>query len=338
MIYLALYVDDGLVLCKSMETIKRFLRKFGQVFEIKVSEPNYFVGIEVERDRTRKLLKIHQKTYLEKLIEKFGMIDTKTLSIPVDPNAHLSNEMSPKIDSERRQMDVVPYSALIGSLQFAANVTRLDIAFGVNLLSRYLKNPGHEHWQAAKRILKYLKATVNEGIIYGGKATSWEPICYSDADFAGDEDERRSTSGSVVILCGGPVAWLSRRQKTVALSTAEAELIAATLATQEALWILKLMASIREVNEEELKPIQLNCDNQATIALTKNPVFHQRTKHIGKDYWFVRKAAEMGKLVIEYCPTEWQLADILTKGLPRPRFWILKGKLSMNSDISVGVL
>lgn len=266
MIYLALYVDDGLVFSKSIKIIDRFLQKLGQVFEIKVSEPNYFVGLEIERDRSNRLLKIHQKSYIERIIEKFGMTDAKTVSIPVDPNTRFSNAMSPKTDKEREEMVKIPYSALIGSLQFAVNVTRLDIAFGVNLLSRYLQNPGREHWLAAKRILKYLKATTNLGMIYGGRFSSCEPICYSDVDFAGDEDERRSMSGNVVMLCGGPVTWMFRRQRTVSLSTAEAELIAAITAIQEVMWILKLMTSILKLDETQLKSIQLrqssnNCLN-----------------------------------------------------------------------------
>jgi hypothetical protein len=165
-LYLALYVDDGLLFCKSSEILQKFLRQLSKEFEIKICKPSYFVGIEIDRDEQHGIIKIHQATYIKKLIEKFKMEEAKGISIPVDPNVKLSKLMSPSNDAERMSMSQVPFSELIGSLQFLANVTRFDIAFSVNLLSRYLQNPGPEHWNAAKRVLRYLKETRNEGISY----------------------------------------------------------------------------------------------------------------------------------------------------------------------------
>lgn len=331
-IYLALYVDDGLVFCKSKNTLRKFLNQIGKVFDIKISEPRCFVGLEIERDRDRNWLKIHQASYTQQLIERFNMKEAKGMSIPVDPHTRLSKEMSPNTQAGKEEMDRIPYASLVGSLLFAANVTRFDIAFGVNVLSRYLQNPGLQHWKAAKRILRYLKETETEGITYSKQMGSKRPVSYSDADFAGDEDERRSTSGYIIILQGGPVSWSSRLQKTISLSTAEAELVAATKVAQELMWLRKLLANLQGIEEKELKPILLNCDNQAAISLTKNPGCHQRTKHIDKDYWFVRKVAENEKVEIQYCPTEIQLADILTKGLTKARFWKLKQQLQLNHE------
>lgn len=152
-LYLALYVDDGLLLCKSSEIIQKFVKQLREEFEIKVCKPRYFVGIEIEWDKNDKLIKIHQASYVQKLVEKFKMEHAKDISIPADPNVKLSRQMNPSSDAERMSMSRVPYRELIGSLQFLANVTRPDIAFSVNMLSRYLSDPGVEHWNAAKRVL-----------------------------------------------------------------------------------------------------------------------------------------------------------------------------------------
>lgn len=191
-IYIALYVDNGLVSSKSAASINKFLRQLSKVFEIKVNYPSCFVGFEIERDREKGELKIHQERYLRKLLERFKMDDAKGVAVPVDPYVRLSKEMCQKNDTEMKN---IPHASLIGYLQFATNVTRYDIAFGVNLLSRYLQKPGIEHWKMAKHILRYLKDTATESIIYKIGKKNQESIGYCDADFAGDEDERRSTSG-----------------------------------------------------------------------------------------------------------------------------------------------
>lgn len=331
-IYLALYVDDGLLISKSNEVLKGFIVKLKQCFEISVSVPHYFVGMEIERDRQKKTLRIHQETYVRKIMEKFGMNEAKGIAIPVDPHVRLSKKMSPSSEEEKETVKNKPYRELIGSLQFAVNVTRFDIAFGVNVLSRFLENPGYEHWKAALRILQYLKDTCKQGITYGQEGKKmFDLIAYGDADFAGDEDERRSTTGYVVTLFGGPVSWASRRQKLVALSTAEAELVAASQVTQEVMWLRYLVASIEESDHKNIKSTVLNCDNQAAIALVRNKGFHFRTKHIDVKYKFIRKAVQEGIVKVVYCPTEKQLADLLTKGLPKPIFVKLR-EILINSN------
>ena len=149
-LYVALYVDDGLILCKSLKIIKKFLQQLSKEFEIKICEPKYFVGIEIDRNKEEGTIKIHQATYIRRVIERFKMEDAKGISIPMDPNVKLSKLMSPSNNIERESMLRIPFSELIGSLQFLANVTRFDIAFSVNMLSRYLQDPGSGHWNAAK--------------------------------------------------------------------------------------------------------------------------------------------------------------------------------------------
>jgi len=158
----------------------------------------------------------------------------KNISIPADPNVKLSRRMSPSNDIERFSMSKVAYSELIRLLQFLTNVTRFDIAFIVTMLSRYLQNPGLEHWNAAKRVLRYLKKICDKEISFNNMAPKQKCICYSDTDFAGDEDKRRSITGYIVVMNGVPVVWASRRQKIVTLSTAKVKLMVALQAAQEA--------------------------------------------------------------------------------------------------------
>lgn len=204
--------------------------------------------------------------------------------------------MSPSNDAKRMSMSQVPYSELIGSLQFLANVTRFDIAFSVNMLSRYLQDHGPGHWNAAKRVLRYLKETSNEGISYNNIIPKQECICYSDTDFAGDENERRSTSGYIADMNGVSVAWASRQQKIVTLSTYEAELVAASQAAQEVEWLRQMLATFYSIQEEKIDSIKLNMDNQTAIQLSAKHAFHQRTKHVDIKYKYIRKVVESGNI------------------------------------------
>lgn len=319
-------MDDGLVMSNSIEALTRFINYLKTAFKIKVKEPKYFVGFEIERDKNNKMIKIHQQSYIEKIIRKFGMEDAKIASVPVDPNTKLSSKMCPTDEKEKEEMRQRPYNELLGSLQFAVNMTRPDIAFGVNLLSRFKENPSILHWKAAKQILRYLKGTIDHGIFYKGSKRDTTLLGYSDADWAGDQDDRKSTSGYVLMLNGGPVAWMSKKQNVNALSTLESEYIAAAAAVQEIIWMREL---IHFINGDEEMAVLL-CDNQGTIKYSENSQFHRRTKHIDNKWNFVKEEIQSGRIRMECIPSEVQLADILTKGVPRRRFKSLKDLLSLH--------
>ncbi|CAL1681088.1 unnamed protein product [Lasius platythorax] len=189
--------------------------------------------------------------------------------------------------------------------------------FAVAVVSRYLEQPATEHWTAVKRIIRYAKETADYGIVYDG-ATAEPLVIYSDSDFAADPDTRRSTSGYVTVHCGGPISWQSIRQKIVALSTTEAEYVAASDATKEAIWIRRLMKSVGAAAVGHATELRL--DNQGSIKLNKNPEFHKRTKHIDVRFHFIRDIYSKGNIIINYVPSSQQLADILTKALPRNKF------------------
>lgn len=212
---------------------------------------------------------------------------------------------------------------------FLASTTRPDIAFAVNVVSRFQINPGQIHWNAVKRIFRYLKGTAAYGIEYSPVTNhGCDLIGFSDADFANDVDTRKSTSGYVFKLSNGPVTWCSQKQSAVSTSTTEAEYIAASTAVKEILWLRQLL---QDIDESEIceEGVKLFIDNQSAIKLIKNPVFHKRTKHIDVRYHFIREKYDDKSVIIEYVKSEEQLADIFTKALPRAKFEKLRELLNI---------
>lgn len=311
-IYLALFVDDGLVAARSKETLELIKNELCKNFKIKVGNSSIFVGLQIHRDRVNKLLVIHQSLYTKNLLEKYRMCDAKIVSVPADPHTTLY-----PLDKNDEQSGSVPYREAVGSLVFLATVTRPDIAFAVNAVSKFLNNHGPEHWRAVKRIFAYLKGTIDYGIEYRSGGSESELIGFSDSDYANDIETRRSTTGYICFLSNGPITWSAQRQKMVTLSTTESEYVAASAATKEIMWIRTLLDDVGCSCD---KATTLYIDNQSAIRLVKNPEFHKRTKHIDIRYHFIREKVTEGKLVVEYVPTELQRADILTKALPTDRF------------------
>uniref|UniRef100_A0AAV1UIR5 Uncharacterized protein n=1 Tax=Peronospora matthiolae TaxID=2874970 RepID=A0AAV1UIR5_9STRA len=182
-----------------------------------------------------------------------------------------------------------------------------------------------------KRVLRYLQATPTLGIRFIG-AGNGKLVGYSDADWAGDIDTRRSTSGYVFVLNNGCISWRSKKQRSVALSSTEAEYMALSEATQEATWLKTFMRDLGE--EAGDNALTIYEDNQGAIALAENPEFHKRTKHIDIRYHFVREKVEKNQVVLQYCPTQDMLADIMTKAIAAPQFTILRTKLGITVDVA----
>jgi hypothetical protein len=203
----------------------------------------------------------------------------------------------------------VPYREAVGSLMYLAIGTRPDIMYSVSHVSQALDKPTKNDWAKVKRIFKYLKGTSDISIVYS-TAHQKELTAYSYADFTGDTKTRRSTSCVVCLYMGGPISWMSRRQTSVALLTTEAEFMAASEATKEVVWLMRLL---NEITELASVPTLL-MDSMRAVKLVKNPIFHKRSKHIEVRY-FVRQKVEEGQLTVEHVPNYRQLADILTKPL-----------------------
>ncbi|KMQ92933.1 integrase core domain protein [Lasius niger] len=310
-VYLALFVDDGLLACKSREVIEQITTRLSQEFEITLGDGSSFVGLQICRDRARKSVFIHQSAYVKRILEKFRMNEAKAVSVPADPHSALCPV------EKNEYVSNVPYREAVGSLMFVAIVSRPDIAFAVNTASKFLNNHDQSHWQAVKRIFAYLVGTADLGIEYRSSGSESKLVGFSDADYAGDLETRRSTTGYLFSLASGPVTWSSRRQKIVTLSTTEAEYIAASSAAKEAVWLRNLLD---EVGYRCDSPTVLYVDNQSAIKIAKNPEFHERTKHIDVRYHHIRKMVENAAIQVLYVPSEMQKADILTKALSKESF------------------
>ena len=318
-IYLLLYVDDMLIASRNQGEICRLKAQLSKEFEMKdLGEAKKILGMEIARDRQRGTLYLTQKQYLKKVLQRFGMFEkTKPVSTPLAPHFKLSASQCPKTEEEREYMSKVPYSNAVGSLMYAMVRTRPDISHAVGTVSRYMHNPGKEHWQVVKWILRYIQKTLDVGLIFKKyDMVGQHVVGYCDSDYAGDLDKRRSTTGYVFTLAKAPVSWKSTLQSTVALSTMEAEYMAITEAVKEAIWLQGLLDDLG-VGQ---KQVTVFCDIQSAIHLAKNQVYHARTKHIDVRYHFVREIIEEGGVLVQKIKTDDNPADMLTKGVTAIKF------------------
>jgi hypothetical protein len=244
------------------------------------------------------------------------MQDAKIASTPIDPCTKLTKEMSPITEEEKQEMKNRPYKELVGGLIYLANATRPDIAFAASTLSRFCANPGKEHWINAKRVLRYLKGTSHYGVTYDKDSKNLQ--AYTDSDWAGDIDDRRSCSGNVLTLAGGPISWKSNKQASVSLSTMEAEYAALSEVSREIVYIKRLLAHMG-FHRYVKSPINVHCDNQSAIELSKNAMFHKRGNHVDIRFHFTRELVESKEIIISYLQTDSMLADIFTVSLARSK-------------------
>ncbi|KAI5341826.1 hypothetical protein L3X38_009701 [Prunus dulcis] len=279
---------------------------------------HHFLGMGVEQ--TDKHIFIHQKKYAMKILEKFGMRDCKSVAIPLVVNGKLCR------DDGSEAADESEFRQIVGSLLYLT-ATRSDVMFASSLLARFMHNPSKKHMGTAKRVLRYIQGTLDFGIEFA-KGKTATLIGYCDSDWAGSEDEMRSTSGYAFILGSSMFSWASIKQNTVALSTAEAEYVSAAEATSQAKW---LRFVLEDFGEEQIEGTQILCDNTSAIAMARNPVHHQKTRHIRRKFHFIREAIQAKEIELVYCKTEDQIADILTKALPKDRFVRLRSLLGVKS-------
>lgn len=305
-VYLLVYVDDILVASTNREMIQSIKEKLFKSFEGRdLGEVKSFLGMNITRDKEKASLKIDQTGLAESIIQQFGLEEGKTRSTPFGASARLTADEGEPLDTEK-----YPYSTLVGKLMYLAVATRPDLSHCIGVLARFMANPTLAHWQAAKGVVRYLAHAPGKGITYRGNSTELQAYC--DADYAGDLDTRRSTTGYVFMMNGGAISWNSKRQPTVAASTTEAEYMAAAAAVKEGLWIRKLMRSL----DIKLGVLDINCDNQSAIKLLKNPIFSARSKHIDVLHHFARERVLRKEVAFHYISTKDMLADILTKPLP----------------------
>jgi hypothetical protein len=237
------------------------------------------------------------------------------MNTPLPPNIHLE-----PYTEETNAEDRLLYQSMLGSIMYAMLWTRPDLGYAVSLLGRFSANPGPEHWNCMKHVLRYLQRTKNMVIEYNGN-TPFNFHGFSDSDWAEDRATRRSTSGNVFLMAGGAISWASKRQATVAVSSTEAEYMAAAFAAKELIWLRQLLLELERQfidpdERNDLPATILYGDNTGSNSLTRNPEHHQRTKHIDVIYHFIRERVESNEIDVIYIPTEEMTADLLTKALP----------------------
>lgn len=329
---LFLFVDDmqGAYCKADEEEWAESKKKLKDKFEVKdLGESKWMLGMRISRDRRMKTLKLDQELYTTKLLEKYDMTECKTAKTPAAQN---NGEQEDDRDGGGRRIEVLKYQELVGSLLYAAISTRPDIAYAVNQLTRHMQAPLGRHWKAAQRVLRYLSGTRTVGMWFGrngqNKGDIVEVSAYSDADWGSDKTDRKSITGWIAMLNGNPVSWASKKQRTVAQSSCEAELYAASAATNEVIWLRSLLG---ELGMNIGGASRLFVDNRGTIEVAKHGVKSDRTKHVDIKYHHITDTIERGEIQLEWVSTNKQEADIMTKALGAPVFDHLK-KTIMTHD------
>ncbi|CAH9069840.1 unnamed protein product [Cuscuta europaea] len=312
-----IYVDDLIFTGNNMTMFDEFKQVMTKEFEMTdIGLMSYYLGIEVKQMNDG--IFITQEGYTREVLKKFNMEDSKPVSTPVESGLKLSRYDKGKL------IDPTYFKSLVGSLRYLT-CTRPDILFGVGLVSRFMEAPTTTHLKAGKRILRYLKGTTEYGLFYSSY-DEFKLVGYSDSDWGGDIDDRKSTTGFVFYMGNTAFTWVSKKQPIVTLSTCEAEYVAATSSVCHAIWLRYILQAL-SMSQEEATTIFV--DNKSAIALAKNPVFHDRSKHIDTRYHFIRGKIAEKEVQVEYVKTQDQVADILTKPLKHDVFAKMRNLLGV---------
>jgi hypothetical protein len=318
-IIITLYVDDLLIFtnCKTaLNTTKDYLKSQFKMTDL--GPAKYILGIKIQRDRKNRILTMDQAQYIQEITERFNLTDCKPTYNPVATGTVLERKTTP-----HPEMMNVPYASIVGSINYAAIATRPDLAQIVGMLARHNKCPHPVHWEAAKRALRYLYTTRHFKLTFrGDQNRNTTFTVYGDADFAGETETCRSTTGYVFMFANGAIQWKSQLQTedNIATSTTEAEYRAAYAAGTECEWMRRLL----DQTQTTFGVPTLYCDNQGAIKLSDNLDLKGRSKHFRVKYHWVRNGVKLGYFVIEYMPTANMIADALTKPLKGPIFHTLR--------------
>lgn len=312
--WLLIFVDDILILGEE----EPILMKLRREFKVKdLGEVQDYLGLEISRKNN--IMEIKQKKMIERTLEKFNMQQCKGVATPME--SHFTPEKDEKIID-------VPFKELIGCLLFISTNSRPDISYAVSYLSRYLDKPTESLWKAGKRILRYLKATANKGLVYYVQSNQSEQlIAYSDADWAGDKTDRKSTSGCVIFYCGNPIHWYSKKQTSVALSTAEAEYVAGSIAVSELIYLKGIVTDLT-LSQDTIKT-NLLIDNQSAIRMIESFENSKRSKHIDIRAHFIKDIISKKIISVYYIQTDENVSDIFTKALPTSKHAYFLEKLKL---------
>ena len=329
---IAIFVDD-IISCfhKSDESdFSYFKANFTQKYKTTdLGDATWILKMKITRDRKNRTLLLTQQLYNEMVVDRFNMSNAKCSTTPEKISHELSLSQCPTTVEEKEAMLAIPYKSAIGSLLYATISTRPDIAHSTGMLARYLHNPAREHWNAAKVTLSYLKSTSNYGLKYtgfnrDGSEKSITTSAYSDANWAGDKEDRKSTTGYLVSVGNNLTSWKSQKQQTVAQSSAESEYIAVAECTKELLWTNSLL---EELSLPQTSPSIIQCDNQAAISYTDTNAINNKLKHIQIKWHAIKDCVARKQIKVNWVSTTEQLADILTKPLGEQVFTPLRDQL-----------
>jgi hypothetical protein len=323
LLLMCLYVDD-LIFTGNDETLfSSFKHSMMKEFNMTdLGRMRYFLGLEVLQRADG--IFICQRKYAQEVLERFNMVGCNAVYNPIVLGFKLVT------DSAGMTINSTQYMQMVCSLMYLTS-TRLDIMFVVNLLSRYLAHPAELHLQAVKRVLRYIKGTLSYGIFYK-QSGDVELLAYTDNDYAGDLEDRKSTLGLLFMLSSRAVSWSSKKQPVVTLSTTEAEFIAAAFCACQAVWLRRML---EKLDHASAGTTIIYCDNNSTIKLSKNPVMHGRSKHIDVRFHFLRELTQDEVVTLLHCRSQEQLADIMTKPLPQVVFEKLRTLMGVCEDPEV---
>jgi hypothetical protein len=320
----SLYVDDLIYTGNDSFMIKEFKSSMqGEFAMTDLGRMKYFLGIEIVQNRNG--IFIHQQKYATEILSRFGMENCNKVCSPIVPGCKLVKDELGKVD------DATTYKQMVGCLMYLL-ATRPDLAYSVCLVARYMERPTEIHVAAVKRIMRYIKGTISLGVLYSDEDNGKLLLQgWTDSDYAGDSDDRKSTSGYVFKLGTGAISWCSKKQPIVTLSTTEAEFVAAASCSCQGVWLRNVL---KHLNVNQMKCTIIWCDNSSSIKLSKNPVMHGRCKHIDVRYHFLRDLTRDEVVELKHCSTQDQLADMFTKALKLESFCKLREGIGMY-DLSV---
>jgi hypothetical protein len=306
---LATWVDNMIITSNSPAIEARFRQELHDLFNMTDEDPSWVLGLELIRDREAGTIALSQRQYIETLLGRFDMLEFKPAELPMTGGTYHSRAECPQTKQDIQDMYDVPYRSLVGGLMWAAVMSRPDIAFNASHLAQFLHNPGLVHWKSAQHVLRYLGSTMDYAL---------DLVLNCDASYGNDRDDSRSISGYVVSLDGASIAWSSKKQSSVALSSTEAEYMALSHALREAIYLDELLD---ELGVTHPLPIPLFSDSTGALALAKNDKRnHGRAKHIRIRYDQIRDEVKRGFVEVKHRPGSDMPADMLTKALPIDKF------------------
>ena len=318
----ALYVDDLLLAATTTDQIEWMKKRLAERFEMKdLGEARVCLGLEITRVRKDKKLYLTQESYMEMILGRFGMCESKPAPTPIEEARSPETRLEIVSDDDEKATGV-PYREVIGSLMYLMIATRPDICYAVGKLSKFCEDPQQKHWIAAKRVLRYVNGTKSMGLCYNGSKHT-TVYGYSDSDWAGDINDRKSTSGYAFLMAGSAVSWSSKKQSIIATSTCEAEYVALSMACKEAIWLRRLLTEV-PMKIDLSKGLKLFTDSQSAMKLSANESINRRNKHIDINFHYVREVTRNKDVVLEYIATEYMVADMMTKPLGRAKFQRLR--------------